>query len=333
MPYLPTPLQVPAGHAIREVSSFTPQGLLLGTAFDSQAGTGLQYETVTRWSPNGTCTTLAGRMRNIHGRVVGTDDGLVVLSAAFDHDGLPKPLAIVGGVVRDLGSAYPGGTVIARMNATGTFVGTTDSGGRKFGFVATLTGMRPVVTPDPSAESSANIITDDGDVYGTWSPGPGAPRRGFLERNGVAEDLREFLLFAVNTAQLGVGRLSNQPEFALGTFDLRQRPLAYRPVPLPAGQEFMTGPDLDDAGNVAAYCWKGSPAITPYRGFIASGASSELLDALLGLPGQLVRVTAVSRGGSLAGSLGASHYIAHPTAQQQTAAPDPRRSVRTILRR
>ena len=36
---------------------------------------------------------------------------------------------------------------------------------------------------------------------------------------------------------------------------------------------------------------------------------------------------------SLARQLGASHYIAHPTAQQQTAAPDPRRSVRTILRR
>lgn len=320
MPYQPTLLQVPPGHTILEVSSFTPQGSLLGTALEVQSG--VQYTTVCRWSPSGVVETLANRMRNVYGRVVGGEDGVVVLSAAYDHDGPSKPLAIVAGQVHDLGAAYPGPTGIARMNASGSFVGIVRGATHNFGFVATLTAMRPVVTPDPSAESNASGITDDGLIYGNWRPGPGVPMRGFLERGGVAEDLREFLPVAANESWLAVGRLSTGSEFAYGTFDLRQRPLEYRPVPLPRGQEYMSGALIDGAGNVAGYCWQGSPAATPYEGFVASGGGSERLDVLLGLSGQGIgRITAIGRDGAIAGPFGASHYVARPGAAPVVAAP------------
>lgn len=330
--YSPTPLQSPQDHVLHQATSFTPGGRLLGTAFDSRVGNGQWYETVLRWDAQGAVEALAGRMRNVMGRVVGTNDGLVVFSAAYDHEGDSKPLAIIGGQVIDLGAAYTGPTTVARMNASGAFVGVTGPATQRSAYVATVQGMRLVVTPRPAAESSAAGITDDGTIVGSWRETPGAPWRGYVERGGVAEDLRELQPAAINQSQIAVGRISGGAEFSFGLFDLRQRPPVWQALALPRGAEYMLAHDIDDVGEVAGYSWQGSPASTPYLGFVSAEGAATGLDILMGMPGQVPRITAMSRAGSIAGPLGAGFFIAHPGAAP-VVATSPKTAVRAPIKR
>lgn len=311
MLYSPVPIQVPAGHAFQEVTSFIPSGLALGSAWDSQAGNGVEYTAVLRWQATGAYEVLATRIVDRFGMIVGDDSGLVVFSACNDRSGVSKPLAIIGGTLVDLGAQYPGRTGISGMNAGGAFVGSTQTSGGRFAFVATTSGMSLLPTPSPAYQSHARVITDDGTVYGVWQPDPSAPYRGFVFRGGVSTDLREFLPTAVNQSLGAVGRLSTGNEFTYGSFDLSQSPPVFRPLPLPAPADYSYTFAIDDLGRAAGYCWKGIPATTAYLGFIAEASAAQGLDALLGLPGQVSGlIQAMSRGSRIAGVSSQGPFIA-----------------------
>lgn len=325
MRYSPVPLQVPAGHAFQEVTSFTPGGLALGSVWDSQAGNGVEYAAVLRWQPTGAYEVVATRIVNREGLIVGTDDGLVVFSACHDHSGVSKPLAVVGGSLVDLGAQYPGRTGISAMNAGGTFIGSTQTSGGRFAFVATTSGMSLLPTPSPAYHSHARSITDDGTVFGVWQPAPSAPYRGFMVRGGVASDLREFLPTAVNQSLSAVGRLSTGNEFTYGIFDLNQSPLVFRPLPLPAPAEYSHTFAIDDLGRTAGYCWKGFPPMTAYLGFVAEASAAQGLDALLGLPGQVSGLLqALSRGSRIAGISAQGPFVADLVTSGASTSTKPR---------
>jgi hypothetical protein len=325
MLYAPVPLQLPAGHAFREVTSFTPGGLALGAAWDSQAGNGVEYEAILRWQGTGTFEALAARIVNREGMIAGTDGGLVVFSACHDSSGVSKPLAIVEGALVDLGAQYPGRTGIIGMNAHGVFVGKTWTSGGSFGFVATTAGMSLVPTPSRAYQSSARVITDDGTIFGVWQPEPSAPHRGFVVRGGVSSDLREFLPVAVNQALGAVGWLSSGKQYTCGSFDLSASPPVFRPLPLPAPANYSQVFAIDDVGRAAGYCWSGLPATTPYLGFVAEADTAQGLDTLLGLPGQLGGlIQAMSRSGRIAGSSSMGPFVADLVASGASTSSKPR---------
>lgn len=325
MLYSPVPLQIPAGHAFQEVTSFTPNGLALGSAFDSQAGNGAEYAAVLRWQAAGTYEVIATRIVDRYGMIVGTDGGLVVFSACYDRSGVSKPLAIVGGALVDLGAQYPGRTGISGMNASGAFVGNTQTSGGTFAFVGTTSGMSLVPTPSRAYQSNARVITDDGTIFGVWQPDAGAPFRGFVVRGGVASDLREFLPTAVNQTLGAVGRLSTGNEFTYGSFDLNLSPPVFRPLPLPAPANYSMAFAIDDVGRAAGYCWAGLPATTPYLGFIAEASAAQGLDSLLGLPGQVSgRIQAMSRGSRIAGVSSQGPFVADLVASGASTSTKPR---------
>lgn len=331
MRYQPVRLQPPAGHSLAEMSHFfTPACThVLGIAWDQATKPGTRFS-IVRWDRQGAAEVVLGRLHESHGRVVGNDAGLVVISACRVVDGpAAKPLAFTvgSGLVTDLGAPYPGLTGVNDMNAAGVFVGYSRTLTGSIGFVATVTGMRAVTPPAPAAEVVAKGINDGGVVVGTWTH-PGRPARGFVERGGVTEDLGEFDVTRVNNASIAVACRSADRS-AWGTIDLNQRPYELRPLAVPRRcSGIQMASSIDDRGVVGGYCeWTG---FASSQGTLLRADASFTVDELVGQPGKAGFIYGHGRSGAISGVMkGSDWFLAEPVPD---APPNPRAAVRPRLR-
>lgn len=331
----PNRLMVPSGHAIRTATAFTPAcSHLLGTAFDRSRGDGMDIS-VVRWDRQGNAEVLLGRLRDgTNGRVFATDAGLVVCSATRVHDGVEKPLAFTVGstAVQDLGAAYPGATAVLDMNAHGVFVGTSQTANGRIGYVATVNGMRAIVPPRPASEVVASAITDDGVVLGRWRMSASDPWRALVERGGVTEDLGEYLLFAVNQAQIAIGRPSTGPEHVCGAVDLKQRPIVWQQLAPVKGEDQIRCSHIDDLGRVCGYGWLSTNLAFVAEGFVHNGGAAQQLAELFGTNMYNGLVQCMGRSGAIAVQMhGGDFYSAEPMPDAPVAV-NPRAAVRGNVR-